>query len=224
MPRVFNIHRPPETAYVRNVLIGVEVIDAISLARVTDGLTVEAKGLVGKPIVNFGGCFVWLKEGDRRPEKIVVDPGHLPYQKAEVAILLPPPYREPIAVELQPGRHYPFAPGTTGLRSTLYESPDDREPYKAVPDTDVWLRWLGPDDNWTDSPVSTRTDSNGDFVAILRLPPLAPADFPHPPSSAPISVRLCANFAEGTRMSDAREVALGRVTDAAPFQKDKFTT
>ena len=34
----------------------------MTLERVSDGVKVTAEGLRGKPIVNYGGLFVWLEE------------------------------------------------------------------------------------------------------------------------------------------------------------------
>ena len=62
MSRPFDVQLPLERAYSRHVLFAVELLDAVTLERVSEGVEVIAEGLHGKPIVNAGGLFVWLEE------------------------------------------------------------------------------------------------------------------------------------------------------------------
>jgi hypothetical protein len=66
MSRNFDVHLPLERAYSREAMLAVELLDAVTLERVTQGVEVTATGLTGKPIVNYGGLFVWLKEDTTR--------------------------------------------------------------------------------------------------------------------------------------------------------------
>lgn len=158
---------PGEVAYHRRVLFALEVLDAVTLERVSQGLNVVADGLRGKPIINSGGLFVWLKEDFAKLQRITIDPDVLPYQPVEIAAAdVTPPFK---LVELAPSANYPFATGVTGLRGTLIESQDRREP---VGDAKIGLQWWrdGNPPHWQNSPAIARTGrGTGDFVSILRL-------------------------------------------------------
>ncbi len=106
MSRPFDVYLPLEQAYQRNVLFAVEVLDAVTLDRVTQGLRVTAPGLKGNPIVNAGGLFVWLREDPTALQKVSIDTGVLPYESTEIAAAQ---VQMPLSVvELAPRSNYPF--------------------------------------------------------------------------------------------------------------------
>ncbi|HYV37037.1 MAG TPA: hypothetical protein VE988_15125, partial [Gemmataceae bacterium] len=160
-----------ELAYRRRVLFAVELVDAVTLERVSQGISVAAVGLRGAPVVNTSGLFVWFEEDFERLRRISIDPGSRPYEHVE---LTAQQVQRPLTtVELPPRIDYPFATGVTGLRGTVIESqvlpPRTPEP---VRDAEVRLRWLSEEAEWHDAPTATHTDArSGDFVSILRFGP-----------------------------------------------------
>ena len=154
MTRTFAVGLPLEQAYLRNVLFAVELLDGVTLARVSQGLSVVAEGLHGKPIVNAGGLFVWLNEDIGPLRKITIDPGVRPYEPLEVDAA---DVARPLTTrELSPRVDYPFASGITGLRGTLIETRVATP--VAVPNAEVRLRWLDEDGaTWRDAPAASRT-------------------------------------------------------------------
>ena len=209
MSQPFNIHLPLEVAYKRDVLFALELLDAVTLTRVSQDVTVKADGLNGKPIVNASGFFVWLKEQPGTVNEISIDPGVLPYESVTVPasqVTLPL-----TTVELQPRVSYPFAAGITGLRGTMIEAvavlPDSPTP---VGDAEVYLRWLDENGIWRDSPTKSKTDKKrGDFVSILRL---APTEKPDLQGSA-VTVRLRVIRNGNERGSTDFQLQQGRITD-----------
>lgn len=158
----------PEVAYRRRVFLAVELLDALTLTRIRGAVKVEAVGLKGKPIVNTGGCYVWLQEDTPVVQKITVDPGRLPYEKVELTggdVITPL-----TTIELHPTVDYEFSPGITGLRGNLIES--SFGPVKPVVDGKVKLLWLKDGGGWEESPTTSRPDEeSGDFISVLRLGP-----------------------------------------------------
>lgn len=214
MSRPFEVRPPLETAYRRGVQFAVELLDAVTLARVSEGVKLVAYGLRGQPVVNAGGLFVWLKEDLAALERITIDPGRLPYESAELrrGDLQDPP--RPTTVELQPRVDYPFAAGVTGLRGTLIEE-QTAPPRRPVRDAAVHLRWLDEDGvTWRDAPTISHTNTNGDFVAILRLPPAAA---PRIDASGTLTVRLRASREGVERGSADLKLPQGRVADPSTF-------
>ena len=210
MTRTFDTYLPPEKSRVRRVRLAAEVFDGVTLSRVSDGLTLTAQGLLGAPIVNAGGLFVWLEESGRDPVSISVDPGWLPFdpQVANVPAL---PERL-VRVELAPQRAYPFAGGATGIRGRLIQKRND-DPPLPVARAPVWLQWI--DDTqagtiWIDAPLRGRTDDNGDFAAIARF---TPTQVPRLDAQGRLRIRLAATQAGITLKSPELQVAEGRVTD-----------
>src|SRR5687768_5297893 len=100
----FAIARPPETAYNRRLLCAAEMVDAVTLARVTQDLKVSAPGLRRKPMINASGYFVWLEEGGATPERIVVDASDTAYASAESPP--PEPPEKSVRIELAPRYGY----------------------------------------------------------------------------------------------------------------------
>jgi len=178
----FAIARPPETAYNRRLLCAAEMVDAVTLERVTADLVVTAPGLRRAPQVNASGFFFWLEEGGATPQRIVVDASDTYYASVERAPPAPP--EKSIRIELAPRFGYPFPPGATALRGTLRVS--RYGPPEPVARARVWLQWSG-DSGWIDSPVAVTSEGNGDFAAPLRLAPKAE---PRMLAGAGLAVRL----------------------------------
>lgn len=217
MSRPFEVHLPLEKAYRRNVLFAVEVLDAVTLARISQGLKVVAEGLQGKPIVNASGLFVWLEEDIEPLRKITIDPGMLPHESAERTkgqLQLPM-----TTIELPPRLDYPFAPGITGLRGTLIE--ERAIPPVPVADAEVRLHWLDDDGTtWHNAPTASHANPNGDFAVIVRL---APADVPRLDADGALTVRLHAQRAGQNERRTANFLLKGRVADApSPFAWDEL--
>lgn len=222
MSRPFEIYLPLEQAHLRNVLFAIEVLDAVTLARLSQGMKVVAEGLQGKPIVNASGLFVWLKENITPLRKVTIDPDMLPHESAELTaaqLQLPP---QMTTIQLPPRLDYPFAPGITGLRGTLIEErgiPPDRP--VPVADAEVRLRWLDDDGiTWHNAPTASHANRNGDFAAIVRL---VPADVPRLDANGALTVRLHARRAgQNERRTANFPLLQGRVADALTFAWDEL--
>jgi hypothetical protein len=178
---------PLTMAYHRRALLAIELLDAVTLERVSQGIKVEAHGLRGKPILNGSGLFVWLNEDFAQLQKVSVEPGLRPYQREERAASQV--QRPQTTIELLPRLDYPFSAGVTGLRGTLIERrvvpPPNPEP---VVEARIRLRWLDEDGQWHDGAVASRTNERGDFVSFLRL---APNEKPAvDPNNGLVTVRL----------------------------------
>lgn len=210
----------PENAYRRRVAFAAEVLDAVTLSRITDGLLVRATAMQAGPVVNWGGLFVWLDDGKPlAPQLIVVDPGRLPYAGASVNAPLPP--SRLVQIELAPGRGYGFRQGVTALRVRLVEA--EAGPAAAVARAEIWLSWIGPGNSgttWTEAPGRTRTDEDGEAALFLRFRPK------HDPARSPagsLRARLSVKRGATVRVSDEILLAEGRaVTWPAPFAWDKL--
>jgi hypothetical protein len=197
----------PEQAYKRNVQFAVELLDAVTLERVSSGVKVKAEGLLQKPVVNPSGCFVWLVEKNTTIQKISVDTRGLPYESTERdAAQLTFPLT---TIELQPSANYSFAPGITGLRGTLIER--NITPREPVSGAEVRLRWLDDNGNWNDAPTVSKTkDKSGDFVSILRL---GQKEKPDIDANGAMTVRLQVRRNGSTRSSNNLRLLQGRITD-----------
>jgi hypothetical protein len=213
MSGLFEVHDSQDKIDQRRVLFALELLDAVTLSRVSQGVKVEAQGLQGKPIVNVSGLFVWLDEDIGRLQKISIDPRTLPYEEAELdgAQLKLPLH----TIELSPRVDYPFDAGITGLRGTLVEKrvpiPQPPEP---VVDAEVRLRWADQDGIWHDAPTLSHTNTKGgDFVAILRL---SRSDDPHLDATGELTARLhVLRGALGERNSADLKLVPGRFVDAS---------
>ena len=179
MSRAF---RSPTSACERRTsvtsLFAIELLDAVTLARVSSGVKVVAEGLHGKPIVNCGGLFVWLEEPSEPLQKVSIDPGTLPYERVE---------RDEGATEPSAGAraadHDRAAAarwttrsqaGMTGVRGTLIEDRITAGPTRCA-GARCALRWL--DDDGVTGATRRRhshTNADGDFVSIpaLRAQPM----------------------------------------------------
>jgi hypothetical protein len=207
MTRTFDVKLPLEESYRRLTSFAIELLDGVTLARVSDGVKVVADGLSRKPIVNASGLFVWLKEENPSLRKISIEPGQLPYEKVELA---PTDLTLPLTtIELQPRADYAFSAGITGLRGTLIE--ERVVPPTAVPNAEVRLRWLDDNGIWQDAPTTSHTDKKrGDFISILRL---NPTEVPDLDSSRMVTVRLRARRNGSERSSTDFKLLQGRVTE-----------
>jgi len=207
----------PETAFQRNSLFAIELVDAVTMERVSDGVKVAGEGLP-KPIVNGGGLFVWpgIEADFAKLRGISIDPDLLPYEKVE---LKPADVLRPLmTVQLRPRVSYPFAAGITGIRGALIEELPPR-PRVPVPHADVFLRWLDEHGVWREAPTISRTETNGDFAAIVRL---APDDLPllDPKGAMTVRLRVRRNFNE--RGTADMKLAQGRIADALTFAWDEL--
>ena len=202
-----------EQGYQRQSLFALEVLDAVTLERVSDGITVSAAGLSRRPLVSWSGLFVWLLEGNAQPQGLEIDPGKRPLEGTTLGagdITLPF-----TSVELAPRREYPFTRGVTGVRGMLVES-QVLPPARPVPvaGARLQLRWLDEDaTTWHDAPAPTRTDAAGGFAALLRI---ASADVPHVDAAGAFTVRLRASRDGSTRDSLPFSLPPGRVADTLP--------
>jgi hypothetical protein len=228
MNRPFEVHRPQDKIARRRVLYAIELLDAVTLDRVSQGVKVKAHGLQSEPIVNASGLFVWLDEDIEQLQKISIDPGVLPYEETERNHAQLNLEHDSIqgkwpltSIELSPRVDYAFDAGITGLRGTLVEERERAEP---VPKAEVYLRWLDQDGNWHDAPTRSHTTparsdppaNGGDFVAILRL---APSEVPQLDADGNLTVRLRVKRGEDERGSDALPVLQGRIANPSTQNK-----
>ena len=203
------MHLPLEEGHRPRVLFAIELLDSVTLSRVSDGMQVVAEGLSGKPLVNAGGCFVWLEEDITPLQRIVIDPGALPFERVErsaAEVQLPL-----TSIELSPRVDYAFPSGITALRGTLIEEnvtpPDTPVP---IGDAEVHLQWLD-DGKWQDAPTVSHTAwDTGDFAAVLRL---KPTQMPLLGANGTLSARLRIRRATEERGSLDLELVPGRVRD-----------
>jgi len=180
----------------RNVLFAVELVDPVTQSLVSGGIDVTVDGLAGRPIVNRSGRFVWLEEADAWPGAISVTPRGAPF----LPQVIPGPPRpaspgsvSPVArlatVVLRPAPSYPFGTDVTAVRGSVQEGPASAR--RPVTGAVVQLAWHDKSsDAWSPprpvarasgstSPRDVETDTDGQFVAFLRLrrEPLADPDF-----------------------------------------------
>jgi hypothetical protein len=203
-------------------MLGVELLDSVTLQRVSRGVIVTAKGLTGVPILNESGIFVWRSEDITKLEKLVIDPQTVPFEPVEI---LPAQVVRPLhRVELRPRASYPFPIGITAIRGSLYETrvPLGTQPTPVV-SAAIRLQWLDDDGTtWRPWQAPTTTNAMGEFVAILRLA-RGRAPQPDQPSRADqhprfdaqgrMTVRLFAKKAAGPEKQITFQLPQGRVVD-----------
>lgn len=211
----FVLRQPTEQAYVRRALFAIELLDGVTLSRLSDGINIVAEGLRREYTVNASGLFVWRgKAADIAAlRKLTIDPGTLPYEGREVqpADLRLPPLPNPLtSIQLSPRIHYAFSAGITGLRGTLLEERVGAP--VPVRGAEVRLGWLDEDGvTWRDAATRSLTNARGDFVSLLRL---SVADVPHVDASGAVTVRLrVQRDAVNERSSTDVKLVQGRVTD-----------
>lgn len=177
----------------RKVQFALELIDPITGVLVSAGVKVEAIGADGKPsdpppVVNRSGRFVWIDRGGPPPEKIVYDPGKLPYAKGEIDLSGGLPKDKLVGVKLRPNRAYAVAPGVTTIRGRLFKVVDQERPIaddegekrEPIPGAVVQLAWgLSQFSGWIPPapaaatpirPGESITDKDGEFIVFARLP------------------------------------------------------
>jgi hypothetical protein len=212
MSRLFVNQAPPERGYRRTGLFAVELLDPLTLERVTDGVKVVAEGLAGTPVVNAGGLFVWLNEDVTALTKLSIDPRLQPYDAVDLApgdLALPPSPSPVTTIELSPRVDYPLPTGATAARGTVVE--DLVVPATPVNGALVNLRWLDDDGvTWHDARPISKTNARGDFVVILRL---SAADLPQLDSAGRLSARLHISRGSNERQSLDFKLPQGRVAD-----------
>jgi hypothetical protein len=208
----FVLAQPTESAYQRDVLFAIEVLDAVTLERISDGIEVIAEGLQQRPVVNTSGLFVWRGNDSTALQRIRIEPGLQPYEGRTIEradLTLDPNPRPLTTVQLSPRANYSFASGTTGARGRLVET--DSDPRVPVAGAAISLRWLDDDGTtWHDAPVESRTTKAGDFVTVLRL---TPADTPLVDAAGALAVRVRVRRNAATRFSPVLKLPQGRVAD-----------
>lgn len=226
MSRSFAIH-PAIKAYQRTVQFAIELIDPVTLERISRGVMIVADGLRGKPVINMSGMFVWLKEDTDSLGEIRIDPGTLPYERVTVPrnrLKLPPnlqPSELPLTtIELQPRGDYVFTIGTTGIRGTLIESRIAQP--APIRNAEVSLQWLDDDGTtWNGGLSYLTTNDKGEFVAVLRL---ASADMPSLDADGAISIRLRAKSSGiDERYSTKVKIPLAHVSDQSTIKDLNFS-
>jgi hypothetical protein len=203
-------------------MLAVELLDSVTLERVTQGVEVAAMGLAGKPVVNVGGLFVWRKEDITQFEKLTIEPRTAPFERLDVpaAQVTRPLHR----VELRPLASYPFAPGITAIRGSLIETrpPPGAAPVAVVGAT-IRLEWLDDDGTtWHPWQAPAVTGAAGGFVSILRLArgrspaanqPPRPDQQPRLDPQGRMSIRLFAKRDTGAQKQKGFQLPHGRVAD-----------
>ena len=212
MSRPFEVRLPLDQGYVRHSLFAIELLDAVTLSRVSHGVKIVAEGLHGKPTLNSGGIFVWREEPIGPLRKVRIDPGRLPYEtvEREKGQLQLGPSVPLTTIELPPRLDYVFAPGITGARGTLIEERvSSPEPVRQA---EVRFRWLDDDGvTWRDAPTTSHTNADGDFVSILRF---GPTDVPRLDPSQELTVRLSVRRdSTSVRRSGDLLLPQGRISD-----------
>jgi hypothetical protein len=214
MARPFEVHEPLERAWTRKGALAVEVLDAVTLQRMSQGIRVEAKGLRSRMVRNHGGLFVWRQDDLANFGGVSIDPGVLPFAGVEIA---PADVTLPIhTVALQPRANYPFEPGTTAIRGALVETiPPLGVAPVPIPGAVIRLEWLDDDGTtWHALPNRVVTDTRGQFAAFV---PFLPTDLPQLDATGALTLRLFANRTPAVLPAVERFVAFahpqGRVRD-----------
>jgi hypothetical protein len=213
------VYLPLEQSYTRNVLFAVEVLDAVTLTRLSQGVTVTAHGLAREPVVNAGGLFVWLKEDITKFQGLDVDSGILPHESRQFTAA---ELQRPLwTIELPPRRSYPFTRGVAGIAGMLIDT-RVAAPTRPVPvaGASVRLRWLDDNGMLRDASTVSHTDDKGGFAAIVRL---APTDVPRVDAAGALTVRLQVDRGGTVRTSPDLPLTPGLVDDSLlPFAWDEL--
>lgn len=215
---------PLEIAFEHNVLFGIELIDAVTNQRVSQGITVTAQGLRGTPYVTRSGFFVWRKEPAESPIEIAIDPGRRPFQRIESRSVDWNDLNKsrPIeSIQLSPKIEYPFEAGVTGLIGTVVR---ENEP---VIGARVRLQWFSSNSAWIDSPVESKTDRNGDFAAVLRTQSNVPSSETGEPEfeeDTPDLIKTRLVVREGDSSHEfTNSIPFGRMTRPTPSKPQVFS-
>jgi hypothetical protein len=164
--------------------LALELVDPITGAIVSRGVTVEARKSNDRPsgiapVVNLSGRFVWLERSlPPVPEiaRIACDPGRLPYKQEVIDLSDIPEGQKLVSRRLRPNAAYIVPQGVTAMRGTLFELEDGKR--KPIKDAVVQIAWLlSQPVEWIPPPPATLanlrvgdavTDENGDFLAFSR--------------------------------------------------------
>jgi hypothetical protein len=188
MPPATRLLSPDDLS--RSTLLAVELLDPITQALVSQGVSVRAAGLEGRPIVNRSGRYVWLAEGEAWPTSIVVDPQRSSYVSQIASAPARPAdlttataLERHLRISLRPSLAYRFEDGVTVIRGRLRE--DVGSVTAPVEGARVQLAWRNIGGAWSPappapenvdeaaedvpSPPEQQTDRNGEFVVFLRL-------------------------------------------------------
>ena len=215
------IRQRGEPAYTRQALFAIEVLDGVTISRLSDGITLTAHGLRGRPVKNASGLFVWRNEDIALLERISIDPGLLPYQPRELLpsdLILAPVAKALTRVQLAPRVDYAFDSGFTGLRGTLIE--ERSIPLHLIRGARVHLRWLDDDGiTWRDAPVASITNERGDFVTFLRV---GVSEVPQVNANGAITVRVIVQRDEMERRSIDLKLPQGRVANPTTSSEIMF--
>jgi hypothetical protein len=141
-------------------------------------------------------------------QKVVIEPLTRPFEPAEIPVAqLQLPLH---TLELKPLTNYPFAPGVTAIRGSLYETkvPLGQTPVPLRGAT-IRLEWMDGTNNPQPGTANTVTNAAGDFVSILRF---APKEDPLITNDK-LSIRLFARRAGGVEKSQDLKLPQGRVMD-----------
>ena len=178
----------------RKVLYAVELTDAVTGSRVTDGVALEPLDAAGQPLSgrtpsrSHTGRFVWLQPGNLWPagmrvrpkpslpyvarDEVVAPPKADPTIAADNSTLLKPEDRL-VRILLAPAPAYPFE-GTTAVRGILREAGPGSATIK---DAIVQLAWrdhagwlpLPPLPVDPRKPAEAVTDAQGQFAVFLPM-------------------------------------------------------
>jgi hypothetical protein len=156
----------------RRVLLGVELIDPVTMKPVSRGVRLKALGLNNGPLVSWSGRFAWLAEDGRWPTRLEFEPGVEPYEAQPFDVPTRTAYPAPLLrFILRPTVAYPFGEGLTVARGRLRDSADAGA--APIAGARVWIRWTDKNGISQPSPpdrLITRTGANGEFAACLRMP------------------------------------------------------
>ena len=218
----FAVRLPLELAYRREAMLAVELLDAVTLERVTQGVDVTARGIAGKPVVNHSGLFVWVRQDASKFDRLLIEPRGAPFERIDLPA---GQVNRPLhTIQLYPLASYPFAPGITAIRGRLVESDSmaPQVPRVAIAGATATIEWL--DDNgvtWHPWQAPRVTTATGDFTAMVRLArgqahadgsPEKP-DEPKLDANGDLSIRFTAKRANGTQKQNTYPLRQGRVTD-----------
>lgn len=207
-------------AYNRLSMFAIEVVDAITLERITSGVKFTVEGLNHAPTQNASGLKVWGKEEATRLRRVTIDPQKLPYEAIELS---PDDIAELVqaassgqalikTVQLPPGDGEPVPANLTVYRGALLEGASTPVP---VPGAAASLEWLdGTNWNSIDTEFPIRSAS-GTFIIVLRIPPehLPPLD-----QDGNATVRLRVRIGAERRRSLPLQLAWGKANTApSPF-------
>jgi hypothetical protein len=221
----------PEVAYERTAMLGVELLDAVTLERVTQGVDVEAKGIAAPPVLSHSGLYVWVERDATRIPAFAaqfaglrIEPFDAPFEPVELSAAQ---VNRPVhSLQLHPLSSYPFAPGTTAIRGRLVENDamPPQVPRVPIPGATMRFEWLDDDGTtWHAWQAPRVTSTTGDFTAMVRFargqwhtgsPPPAPnPDEPKLDAAGNLSVRVFATRANGAQRQKTYPLPQGRVTD-----------